>query len=484
MTGYRDILAQALSQHRAGRLDEAAIVYRALLAERPDDPECLSLLGAIALARGDFERAMTLAARALACQPGFAPARSNLAVALHKLGRLDEAVVQARAALSLTPGEADLYYNFGNILRQKTCPGDAAIAQGRAVHLCPDHAKAWHALGLAQMDQGRVEDGLSAIQSVMALCPDEPYAHLALSEALFHLGRPAEGWERYEHRHRLSHVAGLGRTWPQPVWTGDPLAGRRLLVHWEQGFGDILQFARYVPLISGGEVIFQVRDGMAGLLRTMSNAPLIVEESQALPSFDCRVSLLSLPRLFWAGHGAVTAAPPYLHPPPSTDWQRRIAAGATMTVGLCWAGRSSHADDFKRSMSLERLRPLMDIPGLRLFSLQIDPPDCGPKALPECVTDLGPKLESFLDTAQAITALDLVITVDTALAHLAGALGRPVWVMLAKAPDWRWGMEGERTPWYPSMRLFRQSCAGDWSEVIGRISAALRRGQASSRRAT
>ncbi|CAA7614917.1 hypothetical protein MCP1_150049 [Candidatus Terasakiella magnetica] len=217
MTPYRDILAHALSQHRAGRLDEADIFYRALLTERPDDPECLNLLGAVALAKGDFERAMKLAVRALVCQPGFSPARSNLAVALHKLGRLDEAMAQVRAALSLTPGEADCYYNFGNILRQKACPGEAAIAQGRAVHLRPDHAKAWHALGLARMDLGRVEDGVSAIQGAMALCPQDPYAHLALSEALFHLGRSAEGWERYEHRHRLPHVAGLGRTWPQPV---------------------------------------------------------------------------------------------------------------------------------------------------------------------------------------------------------------------------------------------------------------------------
>ncbi|CAA7614920.1 TPR repeat (fragment) [Candidatus Terasakiella magnetica] len=223
---------------------------------------------------------------------------------------------------------------------------------------------------------------------------------------------------------------------------------------------------------------------MAGLMRTMSKAPFIVEEGQALPPFDCRISLLSLPRRFWAAHGAVTAAPPYLHPPASKDWPRRIDAGAKMTVGLCWAGRPSHADDFKRSMDLDRLRPLMDIPELRLFSLQIDNPEPGPKALPDCVTDLGPELESFLDTAQAIAALDLVITVDTALAHLAGALGKPVWVMLAKTPDWRWGMAGERTPWYPSMRLFRQSRPGDWPEVIGRISAALRRGQASSGRGT
>jgi tetratricopeptide (TPR) repeat protein len=430
-----DNLAGALQSQ--GKSDEAQACYERVLALRPDRVESLIGLGVVLRAQGRPEEAIARYRRALAVSPDHPDARSNLGVALVDLGRPEEAITHHKKALALQPGRAELHYNLGSALQRQGLHAEALACYGRALTLNPDYAQ----------------------------------AHLNRSLALLLTGEFDEGWREYEWRFV---VARYDRNFDQPLWSGEPLGGRRILVHAEQGFGDALQFVRYVPAVAerGGRVVLEVPEPLVRLVRTVAGASQVVARGDPLPAFDCHCPLLSLPRLFKTDLAAIPGAVPYLTVPAeaSAAWAERIPATPGLRVGIVWAGTTVGAID------LGSLQPLWDLGGVSWFSLQTGERSGDIASLDGVkITDLSPWLTDFAETAAAVCRLDLVISVDTSVAHLAGALGRPTWLLLRHPPEWRWLLEREDSPWYPTARLFRQNEEGDWPRVAREVAAALAR---------
>jgi hypothetical protein len=287
-----------------------------------------------------------------------------------------------------------------------------------------------------------------------------------------------QGWPDYEARLRLSSAAT--RDFAQPVWDGSPLEGRRVLVHAEQGFGDAIHFIRYAPLMAerGGEVIVECRAHLADLFRTVKGVREVVVDGEPLPAFAAHVPMLSLPLLFQTRRATIPKEVPYLlvNPARREIWRKRLGEKrGRLRIGLCLAGSALNRRTRTRDISLERLGPLLEVKGIDFFSLQPGPSaeETARSLAKAGIIDHTKEVGDFADTAAFMAELDLVITVDTAVAHLAGALGRPVWTLLPLIPDWRWGLEGADTPWYPTMQLFRQTSAGDWEPVVQRVASAL-----------
>jgi hypothetical protein len=291
-------------------------------------------------------------------------------------------------------------------------------------------------------------------------------------------GELREGFEKYESRWRLETLPPRG--FPAPLWNGEDLSGRTILLHAEQGYGDTIQCLRYVPQVAarGGWVVLEVPKELLGLARRLPEVGQLLARGDALPRFDLQCPLFSLPRAFATTIETIPAQVPYLSAEPEAiaRWRIRLGERPGLKVGLAWAGSPQHRNDARRSIAIETLLPLLRLEGVRWFSLQVGERAADLARLPGgLVTDLSPDLIDFAETAAVIGNLDLVIAVDTASAHLAGALGRPAWVLLRARPDWRWLLEREDSPWYPSLRLFRQHRPGDWEEVVRRVAAALER---------
>ena len=356
-------------------------------------------------------------------------------------------------------------------------PDTADHPDTRAAH---DIAAAYDGLGMAYFEELDLDQAMAAFETAIAIRPKWPIAHYHYGQALLLGGRFAEGWEEYEWRLHIPEFQN--RHFNAPRWNGEALAGRTLLVICEQGYGDVFQFVRYLPAMRdiGGRVVFVCPGDLTELLEPLLPAADVVALSGRGPpavAFDTYVSLLSLPRCRGTDLDSIPNPVPYLAAPrPSATPVCAELAEPGFKVGLVWAGRPSHPDDRQRSTRLVVFAPLAGIPRLRLFSLQTGAAAAEaaspPAGLP--IHALTPWPGRFAHTAAVIEQLDLVITVDTAVAHLCGALGKPVWTLLPFAPDWRWLTGREDSPWYPTMRLFRQDKPGDWSEVVERVAAALR----------
>jgi hypothetical protein len=326
----------------------------------------------------------------------------------------------------------------------------------------------------------RLGEAMRLLDAALAARPDFPAARWTRAMARLQAGDMPGGWDDFEARWSLPEV-GPGPAIPRPVWDGTPLAGRRLLLQPEQGLGDTIQFARYAPLLAarGGTVVLGVQPPLQRLLRSLE-APgvTVVACGEVLPPIDCYLPLLSVPRVLRQGLGDIPAAAPYLVAEPAAvaRWRRRIGAacGGALAVGLVWAGNPRHINDANRSLPPAQLAALAAVPGVRFFGLQCGPGRAVAPPLPEMV-DLAAGLDDFAETAAVLAALDLLISVDTAPLHLAGALGRPAWALLPAVPDWRWLLGRVDSPWYPSLRLFRQPRPGDWAAVIAEVGVALRR---------
>jgi hypothetical protein len=333
----------------------------------------------------------------------------------------------------------------------------------------PDRAETHYNLGVAVGRQDRYADAVACYGRALALKPDYAQAHFNRAHALLLTGELDEGWQEYEWRFA---VARYDRGFDQPLWSGEPLAGRSILLHAEQGFGDTLQFVRYVPAVAerGGRVVLEVPKQLVPLARTVAGTSEVVATGDPLPTFDCHCPLLSLPRAFKTNLATIPDSVPYLSvsAEASAAWAERIAPASGLRVGIVWAGTTVGAID------LRLLQPLWEVPGISWFSLQVGD-QSGDISLLDGVkiADLSLWLTDFAETAAAVCQLDLVISVDTSVAHLAGALGRPVWITLPCWPDWRWQIERADSPWYPTARLFRQKKAGDWSCVVREVAAAL-----------
>jgi Tfp pilus assembly protein PilF len=476
------LLRTATAHHQAGQLPQAEAAYRQILQANPNHPVALHLLGVLAAQVGRADVALELIGRALAVDPSNPEAHCNRGKILQESKRPAEAIVSLRQALALRPNYPEALHNLGSAHYALGQLDEAAAAFRQALALRPNYAEVHYNLGSVLAEQAQFAAAIAAYRQCLALTPNFPDAHANLAGMLLLQGDYANGWQEYEWRWKARDFTSPPRHFFQPPWTGTDLAGRTLFVHAEQGVGDTLQFVRYLPLVAarGGRVILEANPELTRLLSANAVAPQILSRGDPLPPFDFHIPLLSLPRIFGTTLATIPASPSYLHADPSlaAGWREKLAAlSPRPKVGLAWAGNPQLKFDHLRSpRQLSLLAPLADAP-VDFISLQKGPPAEQTKNPPKKMNlhDFTSQLTDFSDTAALVAGLDLVISSDTAVIHLAGALGKPVWTLLPFIPDWRWQLAGENSPWYPTMRLFRQPRPGDWATPISQAAAALRR---------
>jgi tetratricopeptide (TPR) repeat protein len=472
---YND-LADALRNSR--QYDEAFNACQEALRLKPDFPEAYVTLGNVLADQGQLDGAISAEREALRLRPDYAVAHNNLGIALHSKGQLAEAIAEGREAVRLDPNYADFHNNLGRAL-QDNGQIDEAIAERReAIRLRPDYADAYNDLGNALRDNGQSEESIPALRRCIQLAPDYALAHWNLSLSLLVRGQYIEGWREFEWRWKWDGFTSPPRTFPQPLWTGEDLSGKTILLYAEQGMGDSMQFVRYVPQIArrGGRIILECQPPLKRLFAELSSVETVFAEGEALPEFDVQCPLLSLPMIFRTDLNSIPAPARYLKPDriQANAWRRRLAKEHTNhRIGLAWAGSAKHKRDRSRSIDPALFAPLAAAGDHTFFNLQLG--EAGKQNTPPelKLVDYTSELNDFADTAAMMDAMDLVITVDTAVAHLAGAMGKRVWVLLAFAPDWRWLLDREDSPWYPTARLFRQTAMGDWEGVIRCVAEAL-----------
>lgn len=429
--------------------------------------------------------------RALKLRPEFVQAWNNRACVLRDLGRPSDALASCDQAIALQPTYADAWSNRANALSDMNRPQDAQLSYQRAIEFAPALADAWNNLGLTLVDLGQHEQALRSYERALALNPDFAEAHWNESLCLLQMGKLTQGWEKYEWRWQRNRIKAGQRGFAQPLWLGDfAIEGKTILLHAEQGLGDTLQFCRYTAMVAalGARVLLEVPPELMRLLASLEGVAQLIEQGRPLPPFDCHCPLLSLPLAFRTELASIPATVPYLFADAQTSqrWAERIAPDAAddrhLKVGLVWAGGSRphvaelRKNDARRSITLDALRPILKVPHVRFYSLQKGPASQQLTHWPELgeqIVDYTEELADFADTAALVANLDLVITVDTAVAHLAGALGKPVWILNRFDTCWRWMLERQDSPWYPSAQLFRQPALGDWDSAIQSARTAL-----------
>lgn len=460
-----------------GRLDEAIAAHQRAVELKPDFAEAHNNMGNALLAKGRPIEAAAAYRQTLKLRPDFANAHSNLGVALHKQGLYSEAIDAYRVALRYRPDHAEAHSNLGVALLESG-QTDAAIDEYRqAIQLKPDYVDAHTNLGAAMHDLGREDDAFASLNEALRLNPNDPLAHYNLSLVYLLRGDYQNGWKEYDFR---SGVIAAPKRFSQPAWDGRDLNGSSILVHAEQGFGDTIQFVRFVDRVAqrGGKVILQCREELIRLLKGTAGIDQIISKRDPIPTYQVQIPLLSLPRVFNVSLQDVPNKVPYVKLDPAwvPAWAHRMGgADRRLRVGLAWAGDPGHRNDRNRSIKLEQLVPLASAANAQFFSLQKGAGASQALSPPSGLelVDLTAQINDFADMAGLIANLDLVITVDTAVAHLAGAMAKPVWTLLPHVPDWRWLRDRDDSPWYPTMHLFRQTKPGDWPDVIKRVAAAL-----------
>jgi Flp pilus assembly protein TadD len=477
MATINGVMAEGWRAFQAGDLDRAERACRLVLAQAPSAVRAWFLLGANCQLRGRLEEAVASYREAVRLEPGHAEACNNLGVALHALRRNDEALDVLRHALAIAPDYAEAHNNLGNALRERGEFVAAETRYRRALELKPDYAEARHNLGNAFKSQGRLAEALACYDRALAIRPDMAQIHLSRALAWLETGDFERGWPEYEWRLKCPQFAIPHL--PQPRWDGRPLDGRTILLYADHGLGDAIQFIRYAPMVKdrGGRVIVVCRAPVARLLATCAGVDMVVVEGAPIPDCDVYAPLMSLPGIFGTDASSLPANVPYLSADPDLieTWAEGLALSDDLCIGIAWQGNPGHARDHLRSFRLERFEPMSRRPGVRLYGLQKGQ---GSEQIAELagrftVVELGSRLDDLMDTAEVMMNLDLVISADTAVAHLAGALAVPIWVALPFEADWRWMPGRDDSPWYPTMRLFRQHRWGDWDDVFARIAAAL-----------
>ena len=412
--------------------------------------------------------------RAFRSEPGHLGNLVNRGIALRELNRLEEALSNYDRALAIDPQNADAHYNKGVALQKMNRLEEAIENYDQAIRITGNFTESWSSRGTALAELGRFDDAIANYDRAIELEPGYADAHSNKSLSLLLLGKFDSGWEAHEWRKRTYKKIGA-RRYPQPEWTGaQDLAGKTLFIHWEQGLGDTIQFCRYAKLAQarGARVIVSVQDGLVRLLKDLSPAVEIIDSKSTPTHFDYHVALLSLPLAFKTGGGDIPADVCYLRAEPDRreTWKQKLG-GHGFKIGIAWRGSQLGAE-LGKSFSIACLQGIAKLPTVRLISLQKHEGSEELAGLPEGMSvetlgedfDCGP--HAFLDTAAVMENLDLVITTDTSIAHMAGALGRPTWVALKHVPDWRWLLDRDDSPWYPTLRLFRQQRRDDWTSVF------------------
>lgn len=514
MDGAKEI-NNGIALHQTGRLAEAMAVYRRVIEAEPNNPNAHHLLGLALHQSGkddeaipEFERAIAIYPadtyyanfaelwrrkekwdsaiycyeQVLSRVPGDVEVRYLLAEAQVKSDRFEEALANLRQCIKHGKDDSNTWSGICEALRRLERLDEAIEAGRKAVELDPNSAVAWHSLGWTIMRQGKIHEAVPYINKAIELKPDWPmviwrraFAHLALGDF-------AQGWRDYESRWLDDELQKkTARNLPGSVWRGEDVRGKVVYVHIEQGLGDYIQMARYIPLIQArgaAQVSLEAPPELASLMERSIPGVHLITGSVKQMRYHYYIPLMSLPLAFGTLVNTVPANVPYLRADPQAveNWRKKLAEVPGLKVGLVWAGSPTHPNDRNRSMRLSELLPLKAIPNIRFVSLQKGAAASQASQVPGMeLIDWTDQLQTLDDTAALISALDLVITVDTSVAHLAGALGAPVWTLLAIAPDFRWMLEREDSPWYPTMRLFRQEKALDWSPVIGRVKDELAR---------
>ncbi|TAM51185.1 MAG: tetratricopeptide repeat protein [Paraburkholderia sp.] len=484
----------AFALNALGRHDAALAAANRALALKAGFADALNNRGMALAALERPGEALASFEEALSAKPDFPEAWSNRSCALRDLGHPQEAVASCDQAIALRPNYAEAWSNRGNALSDLNRPFEAQASYERALSAASNLADAWNNLGLTYVDMNRHADALACYERALALAPDSPETHWNRALCLLQTGELATGFAEYEWRWRRKRIAPSRRDFDVPLWLGDtPLDGKTILLHAEQGLGDTLQFCRYAQLVAaqGARVVLEVQPELARLLAGFDGVSELVTAGEALPPFDCHSPLLSLPLALHTTITTIPARTPYLFADRAASARVRTrieeaACSPSLKVGLVWAGgHRPHVpelrkNDARRSLAYDRFAPIVEVPGVQFFSLQK-----GENAAHQLnamrerhepsrrVIDWSAELTDFADTAALVDNLDLVISVDTSTAHLAGAMNKPIWILNRLDTCWRWMLEREDSPWYPSARLFRQPALGDWDSVIESIASAL-----------
>lgn len=423
-----------------GRKEEALALFEVALKRFPEDPEMYFGMGAV----------------------------------LKDLDRGEEAVICYRRSLQINPDLAEAHYNLGNLYLKMNRLDEAEASFGEAIKRKPDFAEAYNNLGTTYKEKNDLQAAISLFQRAAELKEDFVEAHWNLGLAHLLAGDYQNGWSGYERRWEKADYKVYRRHFEQPQWQGEDLAGKTILLHAEQGFGDAIQFVRYSPLVAAlrSRVLLECPRELKNLFLSVPGIEAVIGRGEPLPPFDLHCPLLSLPARFQTRLETVPHRVPYLFPDRRLVevWKgRMVGTEGKLRVGLVWAGNPEHLNDHNRSIPFEQLHPLQEGPGILFFSLQLGQEKRRGEDFQKRLIDLTDLICDFSDTAAIIENLDLVISVDTAVAHLAGAMGKNVWILLPFSPDWRWLLDREDSPWYPTMRLYRQPSPGDWGSVMERV---------------
>ncbi|MFC1676782.1 tetratricopeptide repeat protein [Planctomycetota bacterium] len=454
MRDIDSIIQTAFEHYQSGRVVQAEELFGQVLESEPNHAGVLHLLGVIAHDKADHDTAVDLLGRAIENysqaikhKPDYAEAYNNIAAALQGQGNYETSM--------------------------ENC--------GKAISLKGDYAQAYNTMGSILQNLGRYEEAIENYSKAIGLAPDYAEVHNNLGMGLLLKARFAQGWQEYEWRLKCAN-----RVYPhhyqQPLWDGRPFAGKRILVHYEQGFGDSIQFVRYLPMIKqrGGTVIFEERKPLIKLFENFDGIDELIETSSSNKvdvAFDFYLPLLSAPMIFGTTLESVPSNVPYLKADPvKIEYWREKVKGDDFKVGVVWAGLPSHKNDHNRSCRLEHFGPLSKMAGVKLYGLQKGEASREAEYLREEmeIVNLGEQLEDFADTAGAIENMDLIISVDTSVLHLAGAMGKCVWGLIPYGSEWRWMLERQDSPWYPGMKLFRQKKSGDWAAVFESVQQQLK----------
>jgi Flp pilus assembly protein TadD/ADP-heptose:LPS heptosyltransferase len=476
---YHNMAILLLSQ---GRYAAAVEKCRQAVSLRPDYAEAYNTMAFSLEQQQRYDEAIENYERAVRLKPDYAEAYNHLGVVLNEQGRSAEAIESYRRALQADPEYAEVYSNLGIVLKDREQFAEAIRNFERALRLDPDFTEAHYNLANSLRDQGRCAEAIAGYKRAIQLKPDYAEAHWNMSLALLLNGNFIEGWKGYKWRRNADlkmfterHCSG------KPRWDGGSFEGKQLFVYCEQGMGDNIQFVRYLPMIKarGGTVIFDTPRPLMGLLHGFPGIDQLVEcRPNEKPSvdFDVYASLLDMPSLFGTTLETVPAEVPYIYADPTKaeSWHA-VLAGPEFKVGIVWAGSSMHGNDRYRSCRLEYFAPLAKVDGVRLYGLQKGDAAAQMDELAGTVSvvNISKRFEDFTDTAAAIESLDLVISVDTSVLHLAGAMGKSTWALLPYAPEWRWMLNRLESPWYPTMKLFRQETWNGWESVFRRVAEEL-----------
>jgi tetratricopeptide (TPR) repeat protein len=503
---FSEALAIGVQHYRAGRFAEADAIFVRMLEKYPEQPDPLHLRGLIAMQAGRTEGAIALVRRAIAINGSVAEYHNNLSFLLHRSGELEQAIAAAQRAIEVKSDYPEAHYNLGNALRdtgrldeaksvyleslrlrdeypeamnnlgcvlRELDELDESIALfRRAMALRPMYAEAQGNLGITLREKGYLGDAIVASKFALAIRSDYAEAQWNLGQCELARGKFGLGWPAYEARLYCKNRQYSPPVLNAPRWYGGDLMGQTILLCAEQGFGDAIQFSRYAQLMirRGARIILQCRPELLTLFRSNPHLGRAIALDQTPGDFDAYCPLMSTPLAFKTDVRSVPAEVPYLWAEPNLaeSWGERIKAGPEgLRVGLVWAGHQATPLDRRRSIALEELAPLGALKDVVFYSLQVGPFAARNAESPIRLIDLADDLKSFADTAAVISHLDLVISIDTAVAHLAGAMGKEVWLLLPAVADWRWMVDREDSPWYPNMRLIRQRTAGGWREVVG-----------------